>query len=113
MEVISRREFLSGAVMGAGLVALAPAVPGFAEPLPPQALVPVRNALPGVFVPPFFEVFGIDDAAAGRIMGRALRSGGDFAEVYFEHTVTDNLKLEEGKVTFRYRDRKDNDKVSR
>jgi TldD protein len=57
----------------------------------------------GVFVQAesrgYFErEFGISDALCRKVMAEALSRGGDFADLFFEHTITNNLILEDGKV---------------
>jgi TldD protein len=64
------------------------------------------NLYPGVWLgltadeaPGYFErEFGITDALCARILDRALSKGGDFADLFFEHTVTNSVSLEDGKV---------------
>jgi len=47
----------------------------------------------------YFEAgFGITDDLCRKILARALARGGDFADLYFEHTITNYLMLEDGKV---------------
>ncbi len=47
----------------------------------------------------YFEgEFGVTDAMCKRVLGKALSKGGDFAELYFEHTVFNSLGLEDKKV---------------
>lgn len=49
--------------------------------------------------PGYFErEFGITDALCRKVLAKALAKGGDFAELYFEHTVGNWLGLEDGKV---------------
>ncbi len=45
-----------------------------------------------------FERFGVGRALLQKTLGRALARGGDFAEVYLEHTVGRHLGLEDGIV---------------
>ena len=40
----------------------------------------------------------IDEAVLQRVLGVALRTGGDFAEVFAEHRRSSSASLEEGKV---------------
>jgi TldD protein len=54
-------------------------------------------------IPGYFErEFGITDALCTRVLDRALAKGGDFADLFFEHTVTNFLFLEDGKVNQAY-----------
>jgi TldD protein len=47
---------------------------------------------------PLFEFFAIDEAVAGRIVTEALRQGGDYADLFFEHRTTSSIVLEDGIV---------------
>jgi len=46
----------------------------------------------------FKKEFGIDAGLCRRLLERALSRGGDFADLFFEHTVKDWAGLEDGKV---------------
>ncbi len=51
----------------------------------------------------YFETgFGVTDALCQKVLARALGKGGDFADLYFEHTITNYLILEDGKVNRAY-----------
>jgi len=85
---ISRRAFLKG---GAAAIAGATLLPRGWWSL-------ARAAEPGYFR----SGFGITDALCRKVLDRALAKGGDWAEIYFEHTVTNFLWLEDGKVDRAY-----------
>lgn len=46
----------------------------------------------------FLREFGVDEALCRKLLAKALSRGGDFADLYFEHTVVDRVGLEDGKV---------------
>ena len=46
----------------------------------------------------FAAEFGITDGLCQKVLAKALAKGGDFADLFFEHTVTNNVVLEDGKV---------------
>jgi TldD protein len=47
----------------------------------------------------FFQTeFGVDQKVMNDVLAAALSRGGDFAELYFEHRLTSNMRLEEGSV---------------
>ena len=46
----------------------------------------------------YFDRFGIDERLLAEVIGVAMARGGDFADVYFQHTVSNNLALEDGAV---------------
>ncbi|MBN1560104.1 TldD/PmbA family protein [candidate division KSB1 bacterium] len=51
----------------------------------------------------FFESeFGMDDELCKKALEKALSRGGDFADIYFEHTVSNWVSLEDGKVDRAY-----------
>ncbi len=50
----------------------------------------------------FESQFGITDAICGRALAKALSRGGDFADLYFEHSLLNWLALEDGKVDRAY-----------
>jgi TldD protein len=52
----------------------------------------------------FESEFGITDSLCRRILAEALSKGGDFADLYFEHTVSNSVFLEDGKVNRAYCD---------
>jgi len=93
MTTISRRSFLkTGATAAAVSVA-----------------APVLNkgwyGLTGADAQGYFErEFGIADAVCRKILAEALAKGGDYADLYFEHTISNYLILEDGKVNRAYSD---------
>ncbi|MDD8030058.1 MAG: TldD/PmbA family protein [Acidobacteriota bacterium] len=93
MKNVSRRDFLkTGAAAAAATVAL---------PLLSRAWY----ALPGAEEGGYFErEFGITDELCRKILADALARGGDFADLYFEHTISNYLILEDGKVSRAYSD---------
>jgi len=52
----------------------------------------------------FESEFGITDNLCRRVLAEALSMGGDFADLYFEHTVSNSVILEDGKVSQAYCD---------
>ena len=46
----------------------------------------------------FEKEFGIDHSLCHRLLETALSRGGDFADLYFEHTISNALGLEDGTV---------------
>jgi TldD protein len=56
--------------------------------------------LSGADAPGYFErEFGVTDAVCRRVLAEALSKGGDYADLYFEHTLTNSMSLEDGKVS--------------
>jgi TldD protein len=55
--------------------------------------------------PVFFErEFGMSDGLCKKVLTAALSKGGDYADLYFEHTIGNWLMLEDGKVNRAYSD---------
>jgi TldD protein len=52
----------------------------------------------------FLKEFAIDEILCRKLLEKALSKGGDFAELYFEHTLTNYLGLEDGIVNRSYSD---------
>ena len=50
----------------------------------------------------FESTFGITDDLSRRVLARALAKGGDYADLYFEHTIRNWVMLEDGKVNRAY-----------
>jgi TldD protein len=87
MHEFSRRTLLRNSAWAAGAVAAY------------SALGSGWYALAGGEAPGYFAAeFGIGDALCRRILAEALGKGGDFAELYFEHSIRNWLGLEDGKV---------------
>jgi TldD protein len=93
MKSISRRNFIkSSSAIGGGII-LVPSLIGC-------NMNRMKNPLPGYFQ----EEFGIDDDVCKKLLTKALSRGGDFADVFVEHTVSNWLILEDGKVSKSYSD---------
>jgi len=93
MKLISRRSFLKTTASAAAVAAASP--------------VMARGwyGLVDAEAPGYFErEFGVSDALCRKVLSAALSKGGDFADLYFEHTVSNWLMLEDGKVNRAYAD---------
>jgi TldD protein len=93
MKRITRRSFLK---TGATAVVASAAIPYM-----PAGWYSLNH--PGK--PGYFESeFGITDSLCRKVLTRALSKGGDFAELYFEHTISNWVILQDGKVNRAYSD---------
>jgi TldD protein len=91
MSSISRRDFLNTSAAIGGAAALTRIIPG----------ARIESAFAAV--PGFFEnEFGIHDLLCKKVLEMALSKGGDFADLYFEHTISNWVSLEDGKVDRAY-----------
>jgi TldD protein len=52
----------------------------------------------------FEREFGISDSLCQKVLAKALAKGGDYADLYFEHTISNYIMLEDGKVNRAYSD---------
>jgi TldD protein len=89
MEETDRRTFLKGTAVAVGAAATQ-TLDGW--------ITLAQAAAPN----PFEAEFGINDRLCGRVLEQALAKGGDFADLYFEHTLSNWLILEDGKVNQAY-----------
>lgn len=48
---------------------------------------------------PFLDWFGIDECVIGKIIAEMMAGGADFADVYFQHTRSNSVRLEDGLVS--------------
>ena len=87
MKKITRRSFLKTASSAAAVSLVVPVLPeGW-------------YALARADKPEYFEnEFGITDSLCKKVLEEALSKGGDFADLYFEHTISNWVILEDGKV---------------
>jgi TldD protein len=51
----------------------------------------------------YFARFGVDDRMLREALSTALSSGGDYADLFFQHRVTNNFALEDGAVNRAYK----------
>jgi TldD protein len=93
MEKITRRDFVR---TSAGVTAAV-----FALPLFESGWLGLSRA----DTPDYFKrEFGISDELCQKVLAKALSKGGDFADLYFEHTISNWVVLEDGKVNRAYGD---------
>ncbi|MBE2213565.1 MAG: TldD/PmbA family protein [Opitutaceae bacterium] len=89
MTHITRRSFVSATAKGAAVIAAG-------SWLGARALAaPAAGGEAGGY---FAREFGIGDELCRKVLARALARGGDFAELFFEHTLSTWVSLEDGKV---------------
>lgn len=91
MKGVSRRSFIKTTATGAGALALTRIIPG--------TWIRTANAAKTGY---FESEFGINDGMCRRVLDQALAKGGDFADLFFEHTISNWVILEDGKVNRAY-----------
>ncbi len=92
MKSIPRRKFIYGTALSGGAMFLLPAL---------KACKFLDTQSSGNY---FLKEFGIDETLCRKLLEKALSKGGDFADLYFEYTVSNYLGLEDGKVNQSYGD---------
>jgi len=90
MKPIPRRKFIQSTALAGGALYLTPVL---------KACKFLDTQASGNY---FFKEFGIDEALCQKLLAKALSKGGDFADLYFEHSVLNYLGLEDGKVNQSY-----------
>jgi TldD protein len=71
-------------------------VPAFLNGCSVQQATTVAEATPEN---PFMEWFGVDDKTVARVMSELTANGADAADLYFQHTRSNSLSLEDGIVS--------------
>jgi TldD protein len=93
MEHLSRRKFMKTAAGATAAIVAAPLLKAH------------WLGLARAEVPDYFQnEFGATDELCQKVLAKALSKGGDFADLYFEHTISNYLILEDGKVNRAYGD---------
>ena len=93
MDPLTRRSFVKTSATAALAVA--------AAPLLRSSWLTLRAAESAGY---FEREFAIADALCEKVLAKALSKGGDFADLYFEHTISNYVILEDGKVNRAYSD---------
>ncbi len=91
MDKINRRSFIKTTATAAAATVAAPVLPTAWYSL-------ARADTPGYFE----REFGMTDELCQKVLAKALSKGGDFADLYFEHTISNWVILEDGKVSRAY-----------
>ena len=91
MEKLTRRKFLKGSALAMGGLAMSPWIH--------KSLIYPANAAIKDY---FGKEFGVDDAICHKLLEIALSRGGDYADLYFEHTLSNWVQVEDGKVNRSY-----------
>jgi len=89
MESLSRRKFIQRTALAGGALFLLPKL---------EASMLSDNSSGNYFL----KEFGIDESLCQKLLAKALSKGGDFADLYFEYSVSNYLGLEDGKVNQSY-----------
>ena len=89
---IKRRDFLGHVAAGSAVISMPTFLSGCGVP----TATAVRDVTPEN---PFMTWFGVDQATTARVMSELTSSGADAADLYFQHTRSNSLTLEDGIVS--------------
>jgi len=89
---IKRRVFLGHMAAGSAILT----VPGFLTGCSIQQATAIVDPTPAN---PFMDWFGVDQATVARVMSELTVSGADAADLYFQHSRSNSLSLEDGIVS--------------
>ena len=89
---MKRREFIGRMAAGSAVLSM----PAFLSGCGMQQATSVADATPEN---PFMEWFGVDEATTARVMAELTANGADAADLYFQHSRTNFLTLEDGIVS--------------
>ncbi len=89
---IKRREFLGHMAAGSAILTM----PAFLQGCGVQGATTVSQATPEN---PFMTWFGADQGTAARVMSELTARGADEADLYFQHTRSNSLTLEDGIIS--------------
>ena len=89
---IKRREFIGTMAAGGAVLTM----PGFLAGCGVQQATMVAEPTPDN---PFMQWFGMDRATITRVMSELTANGADAADLYFQHTRSNYLTLEDGIVS--------------
>jgi TldD protein len=93
MGLISRRRFVK---MGAQGMLLA-AVPVALQFDPTKAFAGPAQGEP--VLSDYYKHFGVDETVIRRVLAAGLEKGGDYCDVYFQHTISNSIRLEDNIVS--------------
>ena len=89
---IKRREFLGRMAAGSAVLSM----PAFLSGCGVQQATAIADQPPEN---PFMDWFGVDEATIARVMAELTANGADAADLYFQHSRTNFLTLEDGIVS--------------
>ena len=89
---IRRRDFLGQVAAGSAIITM----PAFLSSCGVQQATAVTDSTP---TNPFMDWFGVDQSTVSRVMSELTASGADAADLYFQHTRSNSLTLEDGIVS--------------
>lgn len=104
----TRRRFMLTASVGGGALLFGGMAGGCGggtgSPFASHLVPPVAAAMPAASdtAVSYFNAFGIDEVLLRRLLDESLSKGGTYADLFFQHTVTNFLGLQDGEVNRAY-----------
>lgn len=96
-KAMSRRAFMEAGTKGLAAVTVVPYL------LKSQlSRVYAMPPAPGMSLSDFYAHFGVDEKTIQKVMGEALSRGGDYCDLYFQHTISNYVMLEDKAVNRAY-----------
>nr|MCU0711392.1 TldD/PmbA family protein [Pirellula sp.] len=92
MSRFTRRDVLGAGLTGAAALTL----PSFLANTGRNAHAALLDDAPE---DPFLDWFGIDESVIAKVMAELMSGGADFADVYFQHTRSNSVRMEDGLVS--------------
>ncbi|HJN74769.1 MAG TPA: metallopeptidase TldD-related protein [Myxococcota bacterium] len=89
--MLTRRRLLGSAAMGLGVLTMPSFLAGCRKSPEALATAPIPED-------PFLSWFGIDEGLVRRVMSQLTARGADLADLYFQHSRTSSISLEDGIV---------------
>ncbi|MCH9693413.1 MAG: TldD/PmbA family protein [Gammaproteobacteria bacterium] len=89
---MKRRDFLGSVAAGSAIVTM----PGFLSGCGVQTATAISSNTPEN---PFMDWFGVDQGTVARVMSELTARGADTADLYFQHSRSNSLTLEDGIVS--------------
>jgi TldD protein len=100
----SRREFLKTSAAGTGLLVAPGFLAGCGPATPAVVSAPDSVALAADQAPGarHFEAFGVEEMVLRNTLDKAMSRGGGYADLFFEHTISNYVGLQDGEVNRAY-----------
>ncbi len=96
-HTMSRRSFLEAGSRGLAAVTV---IPYLLKSQLPKALA--MPSTPDMSLSDYYAHFGVDERAIQRVMAEALSRGGDYCDLFFQHSISNYIGLEDKAVNRAY-----------
>ena len=96
-QTMSRRAFLGKGSKGLAAITVIPYLQKFH--LPEVQAMPLS---PGMSLSDYYNHFGVDEKTIQKVMAEALSRGGDYCDLFFQHSISNYIGLEDKEVNRAY-----------